>query len=159
MYRLFNYFVSGGLKLMTMTVVYYITCIQCNLTYIGETQYAIQQRISQHLANIKTKSDTPVAQHFKDNHNIEDHFTCGVLAHNPNWSVTARKDREAQLIKKCNTLTPNGLNILKGSFQKRIVIPYTGKCNNIPTNKQIVYKNNKNLRLKFLIRNKKLLDI
>ena len=137
----------------TNNIIYYITCTKCGKTYIGETEYCVQQRISQHLAAIRLRYDTSVAQHFTGDHDINTDLSYGILAHNPQWDVITRKEREAYYIRRCNTIMPDGLNVSKGRQIKRTVVPYVGinmndYCKNSTT---ITYKNTKNMKRKLVL--------
>ena len=148
----------------TDNVVYYIKCVSCDKVYVGETKFSLQKRISQHLASIRLRYDTAVANHFDSSHNIQNDLRCGVLKHNNGWSDMMRKEKEGELIKRLGTIEPDGINISRGVQTKRIVLPFIEADLmrdkwNVPENIKIVYKNENNLKKKMLIGSKKKLLI
>ena len=140
----------------TTNIIYNITCTKCESTYIGETGRSLQHRMSQHLASIRLCYDTTIAQHFMVDHDVNVDLSCGILSHNPNWSVVTRKERESNMIKKCNSLSPNGLNISKGKQLRRTVVPYVGvnMRNHFEENVTIAYRNGKNMKRKLVMATK-----
>ncbi|XP_053568734.1 usherin [Bombina bombina] len=54
----------------TSYVIYLLTCKLCNIKYVGQTTRTLKTRILEHLRSIGDEnSDTPVALHFKNEHN------------------------------------------------------------------------------------------
>ena len=53
-------------------LIYLITCMTCGVQYVGQTKNGILTRFQGHYQDIKTKSDTTVARHFKKCSNMKD---------------------------------------------------------------------------------------
>ena len=86
--------------------IYVITCSSCSKRYVGQTGRPLRRRISEHLQDISSNRDTPVALHFR---------SCGLA----NFSFFAiekvnhnkkRLQREAAWIDRLHTLEPRGIN-------------------------------------------------
>ena len=90
--------------------IYIIKCKKCNKLYVGETRNALNARLNQHKYVIRTREGTTshLAMHFQEHGT--NNLTMKPLEHNPNWTTTDRRKREAHWIRTLNTLHPNGLN-------------------------------------------------
>ena len=93
-----------------------IYMIQCNLQYIGETKRRLKDRFNEHrrtIDNPDAKSEpTTAAKHFlsSPNHTANDMQLIPIEKIFSNRE-SIRKAREAFLIQKGRTITPDGLNI------------------------------------------------
>ena len=97
-------------------VVYAIQCSKCNLFYIGQTTQKLRQRFAAHRSDIRTHKNTTIALHFNlPGHNLDQHLEITPLTqitksdleeHNKLQLTTL----ENKLIKKFDTIHPNGLN-------------------------------------------------
>ena len=119
----------GHFNCSTKNVIYAIHCLKCNIYYIGETVNKLKIRISQHISDIKNHhGDLNVSDHFRSNHCIDRDFRIFVIKSNQYWTTEKRRAMENKLIRKYNTLLPNGLNDkCYPAKQKFIVIPYMHK--------------------------------
>ena len=91
-------------------VVYAIRCELCDKLYVGETSRTFETRVSEHVADVGRKRNTPVAKHFRSQgHSIRDLSALCL------WQVTTddleRKRRESRIIAQLGTVTPRGMNI------------------------------------------------
>ena len=104
---------------------YFINCIKCNITYIGESKRTALIRLTEHLRKIKyfknnkNKKDINVLlensndsvhlyKHFmSDDHNIEDHFRFQIFMSD---IIEYRLRLETDLMYIFDTVYPNGLN-------------------------------------------------
>ena len=92
------------------SVVYCISCENCDSLYIGQTGRRLADRVTEHLRDIKTNSaDKPVARHFNSlGHNIENLKVC-ILKKVDN--TNRRIQFESFIIKNLKTVYPFGMNL------------------------------------------------
>lgn len=107
-------------------VIYVIQCSSCNKRYVGETGQSLGSRIREHLNDVAQDRNTSVAKHFSiGNRCTVQHFSFfGVdIATNSN----KRKLKEKVWIKRLNSLTPQGLNIVSSSVDAtmNLVLPFS----------------------------------
>lgn len=105
--------VKGLLTCKTKNIIYLITCIKCNIQYVGETGRSLSERLIDHRSNIKNKKKTPIAIHF----NTPGHSTLRDLkimaieaisdSHDP---LRRRRQLETLWQTKLGTIHPHGLN-------------------------------------------------
>lgn len=105
--------INGEFDLKTRNCVYCIICHSCQKKYVGETKNYLQERLKQHLANIKNrkKTEKPLVNHFLE-HGILNLKMVG-LEKNINWSTGERRKRERYWIFVLGTREPQGLNVKK----------------------------------------------
>ena len=102
----------------TPSIVYIITCKNCRQMYVGQSGDNLAARIGQHLHNIRTHGDTPVAQHFntgtcKGTANLLAHPILHFPVHplpDMDDSLQERLVAEANFIRHYKTLQPRGMN-------------------------------------------------
>jgi hypothetical protein len=105
--------VIGSMNCRTNNIVYLITCIKCNIQYVGETSRCLAERLTDHRSNIKHNKITPIAIHF----NTPGHSALRDLkamaiekisdTENP---LKKRKQQESLWQKRLGTIYPYGLN-------------------------------------------------
>ena len=66
--------ITSHLTCQSSNVVYIITCIKCNLQYVGETDHTLKERFSEHNGYVRTKkvSQTTGAHFNLPGHSIDD---------------------------------------------------------------------------------------
>ena len=88
---------------MTYNTIYVIHCTKCTQLYIGESGCSLDTRFKEHLADIKTPRDKPVANHFNQtDHTIHNIQVKGLRLLFTD-SVNDRKDVESHLIDKLSS--------------------------------------------------------
>lgn len=90
--------------------LYLIKCCQCGKLYVGETRNSLNDRLTQHKYVIRkrTGSSSHLVAHFQ-RHGLQN-LLIRPSEHNPHWTVTERRRREAVWIRRLNTYFPYGLN-------------------------------------------------
>ena len=84
----------------TKSVIYVITCKKCQAQYVGQTGRHLKERIAEHIQNIKSKTKTPVGQHFnKQGHSLQQ-LSVQVIEEEKTQSKLRREIRESFWIKK-----------------------------------------------------------
>ena len=97
-------------------LVYTIQCSKCNLFYIGQTTQTLRQRFSAHRSDIRTHKNTTIALHFNlPGHNSDQHLNITPLTQITKsdleeFNKLQLTTLENKLIKKVDTIHPNGLN-------------------------------------------------
>ena len=115
-YNLINH-TNENINCHSQNIIYLITCMSCNIQYVGETAYPLHKRINQHRTskcgceNLINHSQTICTDH---------KYTYQVLEKLPGSGykndqldaemTTLRKSREDEWIKKLRTIYPYGLN-------------------------------------------------
>ena len=115
---------STGRKYLTLkkiscrssNLIYYIQCKLCGIQYVGQTRNQLRNRMNNHISSIRTCSETPVAWHFNNAHNIKNKPPIVVTIVQ---LISTSKDRELFLrnkweniwIGRLHTISPKGLNI------------------------------------------------
>ena len=59
-----SYSIPKHITCNSTNVIYCIECRTCKLQYVGQTKNKLLTRINQHLSDIRTTKDTPIARHF-----------------------------------------------------------------------------------------------
>jgi hypothetical protein len=91
-------------------IVYLITCLKCELQYVGETKNKLRDRMNGHRSAVHLNKDTPIGIHFNSpNHNLT-HLRIIPIELLPSLSITQRRSREQYWQLKIGTLFPQGLN-------------------------------------------------
>ena len=62
--------IRGKFTCASTNVVYLLTCTACQAAYVGETGCTLRERMNGHRSAIKNGEDTPVADHFKEEHSV-----------------------------------------------------------------------------------------
>ena len=106
---------------LTTNVVYLITCLKCNIQYVGETKRPLQKRMYEHIRSIDKFGNpsvqaTPVGEHFNCSCQRPARYNFQILETiRGNTDLeqvnTYRKKRELWWILTLRTLDPIGLNI------------------------------------------------
>ncbi|VDI35696.1 Hypothetical predicted protein [Mytilus galloprovincialis] len=64
-----------------VNLIYGLHCEKCNhYVYVGETERSLNERIKEHLADIRHDRDTAVAEHFNQEDHCKGTITVQVLA-------------------------------------------------------------------------------
>lgn len=104
------FYINDYFTCSSINVIYVIICKRCNKMYIGETGRRLSDRFHDHMLDIRTNKDTPVAVHFnkRDACSVNDiSITC--LQSCKGGKVT-RLAMESQLILELGVLSPYGIN-------------------------------------------------
>lgn len=101
------YSIFGNFNCKTTNAIYCITCKNCQLKYIGQTNNSVHKRILDHIRAIKNKSKILLHTHFYTSCGLSDfkYFVIDCVIDNEK-----RQIKEAMWINKLNTLHPKGLN-------------------------------------------------
>ena len=97
-------------------VVYVITCLKCDVLYVGETCRSLRDRKNDHFSDIRCKrtKNKPVAEHFCSSpHDLNVDFS--IRAVHTVLKTHERRLFETGLIRKLGTLKPLGMNREKTS--------------------------------------------
>ena len=62
--------IRGKFTCASTNVVYLLTCTACQAAYGGETGYTVRERMNGRRSRIKNGEDTPVVDHFKEEHSV-----------------------------------------------------------------------------------------
>ena len=62
--------IRGKFTCASTNVVYPLTCTACQAAYVGETGCTLRERMNGHRSAINNDEDTPVADHFKEEHSV-----------------------------------------------------------------------------------------
>jgi hypothetical protein len=104
-------------------VVYLISCLKCDMKYVGETSRSLRERISEHLRSISRCLPTPVAQHFTTRCQLDD-FSFTAIEHQAN--DRKRRKKESAWIGRLRTAVPAGLNTVTNRHEALpLVLPYS----------------------------------
>jgi hypothetical protein len=140
------------LNCKTKSCIYLITCLKCQLQYVGETGRTLNERMIDHRSSIKCKRQTPVGVHFNEaGHQPSD---MSVIPLERVVDSIRRKEREQWYQTLLGTMHPFGINgLISGytDFTKvitntkqilPIVLQYShASCKLIQNWKTIVMKN------------------
>lgn len=97
-----------------VNLIYGLHCEKCNhYVYVGETERSLNERIKEHLADIRHDRDTAVAEHFNQEDHCKEDITVQVLQQIYDKSANYRRYIEAQWMQKLNTIRPFGINVKK----------------------------------------------
>lgn len=118
-----QYRILHRLTCQSRNVIYFIVCKKCFIGYVGQTSRALSQRISQHVYDIRSKQETPVARHFNGTCDIRS-FSFTGLEHCP--QEKKRLIKENKWIQRLHTLQPQGLNAeLNQRDVLHLVLPFS----------------------------------
>ncbi len=114
-------------------IIYFIHCLKCKVSYIGQSSRTANIRINEHIVQIKKYKknyekriknkekdkyiDSEILyNHFKyDNHDFKSHFRFQVICEN---IINYRLRLETDLIYIFNTVTPYGLNTISNNYDQ-----------------------------------------
>ena len=105
-----TYFILPLILSTLLTLFNCIKCSRCNLLYIGETGRRFDDRIRDHLYDVRKNDLTkPVSRHFNlPNHSLSDFIVFGLSLVSGNNDC--RKTKEMRIIHRLGTPSPNGMN-------------------------------------------------
>ena len=118
-----EYHLHHSLNCKSEEVIYLITCLRCNLQYVGETSTSLQKRLWKYRNCINQQEQPPrlslVEQHFRPENNHSGMMDLSIIpiaqcinpTGNPILGAYLRQDLEEFWIKTLNTKEPHGLNI------------------------------------------------
>lgn len=97
-------------KLSTSNCVYLMTCLTCNLQYVGETGNVLSTRFAAHKYNCTTlqSSRIPVTKHLILHG--WNNMRVSIIDHNPSWSIKERRRVERRWIALLGTKREGDLN-------------------------------------------------
>ena len=72
---------SENLNCKSKRVVYAITCLNCNQSYVAQTGRKLHQRFNEHRGTILNKKECPVSDHFNNNCPDMDYLQITPLEH------------------------------------------------------------------------------
>jgi hypothetical protein len=91
-------------------VVYIISCLKCNMLYVGQSGRKVRERLNNHRSDIKNNKNTAVSLHFNSpNHSITDLRITPIITLKE-LSFEKRGKLELQLMKTLGTIYPSGMN-------------------------------------------------
>ncbi|VDI73824.1 Hypothetical predicted protein [Mytilus galloprovincialis] len=97
-----------------VNLIYGLHCEKCNhYVYVGETERSLNERIKEHLADIRHDRDTAVQNNFNQEDHCKEDITVQVLQQIYDKSANYRRYIEAQWMQKLNTIRPFGINVKK----------------------------------------------
>lgn len=108
-----TFHVVGEITCRTLNIIYLITCLKCNIQYVGETGRCLADRLNDHRSNIKNKKDTPIGIHFnKEGHNVNRDLKAIAIEkiEDSEQAIITRKKQESSWQTKLGTKYPWGLN-------------------------------------------------
>ena len=108
-----SFHINGTLTCKSTNIIYLITCIKCNIQYVGETSRCLADRLTDHRSNINNRKQTPIAIHFNiPGHSITKDLRAITIEkiHDTVNSLIIRKQQELIWQNKLGTIYPHGLN-------------------------------------------------
>ena len=96
----------------TRNVIYLLYCEEHNAQYVGETSRAFSIRLTEHMADIRRKRDTPVSHHYNNRSHTRHNPKVYILEHldgDPVKFTRRQKRREYQWIQELRSFTPYGI--------------------------------------------------
>jgi hypothetical protein len=91
-------------------VIYLITCVLCELQYVGETGGCLRDRMTAHRSCVKLRKPTPVGIHFTSEGHKQHHMKIVPIEQVLINSLPLRRKRELYWQLKLGTIFPRGLN-------------------------------------------------
>ena len=101
---------TGAFTCKTKGVVYMTSCLKCGIQYIGQTTKKFNERLKQHVYNIKNGKEANGIHFTSRGHSLDD-FRAQILEKVMPSTTAYLLQREEYWINKFQTKTPNGLNI------------------------------------------------
>lgn len=148
--------IIGNYSCDSTNIIYLIKCAKCHLSYVGQT-VNFYKRIHEHINAIKRHDPGTLYHHF-NSCGIQ-YFNSFIIDHN---NISDPTKKEILWIKKLNTTSPYGLNIIANKISiPRLVLPFNSLSQKIANNiKNICNLNNIETNLTFATENnlKKLLN-
>ena len=139
--------IRSNLNCNSSNLIYVISCIKCNIHYIGQTQNPLRIRLSKHISDINTQKDTNISKHFNSHsENLDATFRITPVLYIPDTNY--RKIVEMKLIKSFDTLCPKGLNDRFDPYNSDdnlvpIIVPFSNRSQIFAHNlKSIAVKHN-----------------
>ena len=103
--------INQHINCASTSLIYIITCKNCQKQYVGQTQNALRIRIYQHLYSIRQQDIyKPVSIHFNTECQIQ-HFTVTGFMTTPD-DLNIRLRYEEVVIETMKTRQPAGLNLI-----------------------------------------------
>jgi len=103
-----TYNITEPMNCNTTSVIYLITCLKCQIQYVGETKRKLKDRFNNHRSDIKLHKQTAVSIHF--NNILHNYNHISVVPIELVIDSIERKTRENYWIKELNSRYPLGLN-------------------------------------------------
>lgn len=104
-------------------VIYAISCVACNLTYIGQTGRRFQERMAEHIRYIKKGPTQPLYVHFRDvHHKSTKDMRVTIVRYAPE-DEQLRKQLELDIISRLGTWFPAGLNLGYQQMRSHAAVP------------------------------------
>lgn len=123
------FWIRSNLTCDSANVIYVISCLRCNIHYIGQTMNPLRTRLGQHLSDIRLEKPTSIAEHFINHaENIIDIFRMTPIFYVQD--MERRKSLEMKFIKHFGTLSPIGLNDRFDPYNKNdslipLILPFS----------------------------------
>ena len=135
-----SYKIIGNYSCSTKNVIYVIYCDKCCLYYVGQC-INFHERIKKHIYSIKSNSSILMHKHFWDNCTLQN-FKCHII--DSCTTIEKLKIKESHYIKKFNSRTPNGLNIIENySPNPTLILPFSKISHKISSNIKSICNKNK----------------
>ena len=123
----FDIYLPNSTSCSSSNIIYFIHCLKCKMSYIGQSGRSALIRINEHINKIiKYKNNSFIKEnnnyrdseilynHFRDSqHDLNKHFKFQIICHNV---VNYRLRLETDLIYIFNSVYPNGLNTQSSDF-------------------------------------------
>ena len=100
--------IKADLNCNSDNVIYVISCLLCNVFYIGQTSNPLRTRLGQHISDINLSKNTSVANHFNQHSVPLNTFRIAPIIRVKD--TDRRKSLEMKFIRSFDTLNPTGLN-------------------------------------------------
>jgi hypothetical protein len=106
-----SFSVRGHINCRSTNVIYVITCLHCNLQYVGETSRCLADRLRDHLSCIKLNKNSAIGIHFNTTGHSANHLSITGIERSKRTAHTDyRRIREATWTTLLQTAHPLGLN-------------------------------------------------
>ena len=104
------------------SVVYSISCKKCEtVVYVGETERQLNERMTEHLRDIKLQRDKPINGHFLKKDHSEEDAVFSISQQIKSGCKTERLMYESTWIQKLRTHRPAGCNVKDSRYQLTLI--------------------------------------
>lgn len=105
-----TFLIKDSFNCNSKDIIYIISCLKCNLLYVGQTARMLKERLNNHRSDIKLKKPTAISFHFNEpGHSIKD-LKITPVAFISHLSALERANCEFKYMSALNSLYPFGLN-------------------------------------------------
>ncbi|XP_071807127.1 uncharacterized protein [Asterias amurensis] len=86
------YEIKSRITCTTKNIIYLITCKECNIQYVGQTQRKLKERFGEHRSSVNTAAT--VTHHFSGDHSVHDMVVQGIESLDENPKPTLIKEKK-----------------------------------------------------------------